>query len=116
MTDQTPAPEAMSDPLNPFPGNLRQHQVKPTEKDLEVTVTQRAKLEPSSRPDMLTDEVIEELAAMVYPFDIWLNKDQRGRSTIQFGLHRGFIQGLRYARYRFSAPPAIDVETNTSER
>lgn len=26
----------MSDPLNPFPGNLRQHQVKPTEKDLEV--------------------------------------------------------------------------------
>ena len=46
----------MSDPLNPFPGNLRQHQVKPTEKDPEVTVTQRAKLEPSSRPDMLTDE------------------------------------------------------------
>lgn len=69
-----------------------------------------AKLEPSSRLDMLTDEEIEELAAKVYPFDIWLNKDQRGRSTIQRGHHKGFIQGLRFARDRFSAPPAIDVE------
>lgn len=96
----------MSDPLNPFPGNLRQHQVKPTEKDLEVTVTQRAKLEPSSRPDMLTDEDIERIGDQ--------RRDEIKTLNLAHGVAEGYIigfkSGLRFARDRFSAPPAIDVE------
>lgn len=96
----------MSDPLNPFPGNLRQHQVKPTEKDPEVTVTQRAKLESSSRLDMLTEKEIDRLGdqrmADIKALDI--------ADGVAEGYTIGFKSGLRFARDRFSAPPAIDVE------
>lgn len=74
--------------------------------DLEVTVTQRAKLEPSSRLDMLTEKEIDRLGdqrmADIKALDI--------ADGLAEGYIDGFKSGLRFARDRFSAPPAIDVE------
>lgn len=52
----------------------------------------------ASPPAKWTDQEIERIAWKECPFDIWLNKDQRGRSTIRRGEHLGFMQALRYAR------------------
>lgn len=77
--------------------------------DLEVTVTQRAKLESSSRADMLTEPIA------------WTTKLALETSKNLAGTPHGVIDACAvniwgengvplYARARFSAPPAIDVE------
>ena len=64
-------------------------------------------LESSSRPDMLTEEGIERLAVDAHA-ERTHTDDPNDDPAKEYG--EGYRAALRYARDRFSAPPAIDVE------